>query len=46
MSAAARYDVMEEVAAKYRAELGLEEEPISGENLVRDLTAVLFNPVG
>ena len=45
MSAAARYDVMEEVAAKYRVELGLEEEPISGENLVRDLTAVLFNPV-
>ena len=43
MSAAARYDLMEEVAAKYRAELGLEEEPISGENLVRDLTAVLFN---
>lgn len=46
MSAAARYDIMEEVAAKYRVELGLEEEPISGENLVRDLTAVLFNPVG
>jgi len=46
MSAAARYDVMEEVAAKYRVELGLEDEPISGENLVRDLTAVLFNPVG
>ena len=46
MSAAARYDVMEEVAAKYRIELGLEDEPISGENLVRDLTAVLFNPVG
>jgi uncharacterized RDD family membrane protein YckC len=43
MSAAARYDVMEEVAAHYRKELGLEEEAISGENLVRDLTAVLFN---
>ena len=44
MSAAARYDLMEEVAATYRAELGLEEESISGENFVRDLTAVLFNP--
>jgi hypothetical protein len=43
MSAAARYDVMEEVAAHYRKELGLEEEAISGENLVRDLTAVLFS---
>ncbi|HEU4521945.1 MAG TPA: RDD family protein [Thermoanaerobaculia bacterium] len=42
MSAAARYDLMEEVAAAYRKELGLEDEPISGENLVRDLTAVLF----
>src|SRR6185503_9572959 len=44
MSAEARYDLMEEVAAAYRAELGLEEESISGENFVRDLTAVLFNP--
>jgi uncharacterized RDD family membrane protein YckC len=44
MSAAARYDLMEEVAAAYRKELALEEESISGENLVRDLTAVLFNP--
>ena len=42
MSAEARYDIMEEVAAVYRRELDLEEEPISGENLVRDLTAVLF----
>ena len=42
MNAAARYDLMEEVAAVYRKELGLEEEQISGENLVRDLTAVLF----
>jgi len=42
MSAAARYDLMEEVASRYREELGLEEEAISGENLVRDLTAVLF----
>jgi uncharacterized RDD family membrane protein YckC len=44
LSAEARYDLMEEVAKVYREKLGLEEEQISGENLVRDLTAVLFNP--
>lgn len=44
MSLAARYDLMEEVAAEYRRKLGIEEEQMSGENLVRDLTAVLFNP--
>jgi len=44
MAPAARYDLMEAVADRYRARLGLEEEHISGENLVRDLTAVLFNP--
>jgi len=44
MEAAARYDLMEEVAASYRAKLGVEEESISGENFVRDLTAVLFAP--
>jgi uncharacterized RDD family membrane protein YckC len=44
MSLAARYDLMEEVAAEYRKKLGIEEEQMSGENLVRDLTAVLFNP--
>lgn len=38
----ARYDLFEEVAAVYRRKLGLEEEAMSGENLVRDLTAVLF----
>lgn len=43
MSAEARYDVMEEVAAKYREELGVEADSISGENFVRDLTAVLFD---
>lgn len=45
MSAEARYDLMEEVAARYREKLGIEEEQLSGENLVRDLTAVLFHPV-
>jgi uncharacterized RDD family membrane protein YckC len=45
MSAAARYDLMEDVARVYREKLDIEEEGISGENLVRDLTAVLFTPV-
>lgn len=44
MTPAARYDLFEEVASVYRRKLDLEEEPISGENLVRDLTAVLFHP--
>jgi uncharacterized RDD family membrane protein YckC len=46
MSAAARYDLMEEIAASYRKKLGIEEEQISGENFVRDLTAVIFDPHG
>jgi len=45
MSAEARYDIMEEVASAYRKKLEVEEEQISGENFVRDLTAVLFHPV-
>lgn len=45
MSAEARYDLMEEVADAYRKKLAVEEEQISGENFVRDLTAVLFHPV-
>lgn len=44
MSPEARYDLMEEVATHYREVLGVEAESISGENFVRDLTAVLFNP--
>jgi uncharacterized RDD family membrane protein YckC len=42
MSPEARYDLMEEVAGVYREKLGVEGEEISGENFVRDLTAVLF----
>ncbi len=42
MSPEARYDLMEDVANVYREKLGLEVESISGENFVRDLTAVLF----
>lgn len=44
MSAAARYDLMQEVANEYRRKLDVEDESLSGENFVRDLTAVLFNP--
>jgi uncharacterized RDD family membrane protein YckC len=44
MSPVARYDLMEEVAAAYRERLDVDEEGISGENFVRDLTSVLFSP--
>jgi hypothetical protein len=44
MAPEARYDLMEDVSRVYREELGLEADSISGENFVRDLTAVLFNP--
>jgi len=43
MTPVARYDLMEEVAREYRGKLSIDDdEPISGENFVRDLTAVLF----
>ena len=42
LSPAARYDLMESVAAHYRETLGVEEVQISGENFVRDLTALLY----
>ena len=44
LAPAPRYDLMEDVARFYRRKLSIEEEQISGENLVRDLTAVLFAP--
>jgi len=44
MSPASRYDLMQDVSAAYREKLGIEEDSLSGENFVRDLTAVLFNP--
>ncbi len=43
MKPEARYDLMEAVANVYRKKLDI-DETMSGENLVRDLTAVLFNP--
>jgi len=44
MSAVARYDLMQEVAAAYRERLDVEDDGVSGENFVRDLTSVLFTP--
>jgi uncharacterized RDD family membrane protein YckC len=43
LSPAARYDLMEDVARYYRGRLEVEEEQMSGENFVRDLTAVLYD---
>jgi hypothetical protein len=34
---------MEDVARYYRGRLEVEEEQMSGENFVRDLTAVLYD---
>jgi uncharacterized RDD family membrane protein YckC len=42
MSAAARYDLMEEVADFYRKKLDVDDEEISGENFVRDLLQSLL----
>jgi len=44
MSPVARYDLMEEIAASYRERLDIDDEGVSGENFVRDLTSVLFAP--
>jgi uncharacterized RDD family membrane protein YckC len=38
----ARFELMEEVGRHYRDRLGIEDPRLSGENLVRGLTAVLF----
>jgi uncharacterized RDD family membrane protein YckC len=43
LAPAARYDLMENAAGVYREKLGVEEQQISGENLIRDLTALLFS---
>jgi uncharacterized RDD family membrane protein YckC len=39
----ARYDLMEDVGSYYRERLEIDAPQLSGENLVRDLTAVLYN---
>ncbi|MCP4660581.1 MAG: RDD family protein [bacterium] len=38
-----RYDLMEEVGGVYREKLGIDDPHLSAENLVRDLTAILFD---
>ena len=39
----ARYDLMEEVGNYYRKKLEIDDSHLSGENLVRDLTSLLFD---
>jgi uncharacterized RDD family membrane protein YckC len=38
-----RYEIMEEVGAYYRALLDIDDDRLTGENLVRDLTSILFS---
>lgn len=38
----ARFDLMEEVGGYYRKKLRVEDPHLSGENIVRDLTSILF----
>lgn len=46
MDPRARFDLMEEVGRHYRAKLEIEDPLLSGENLVRDLTALLHEERG
>jgi hypothetical protein len=39
----ARYDLMEDVGEHYRRKLNIDDPHLSGENLVRALTAVIFD---
>lgn len=39
----AKFDLMEQVGGHYREQLGVDDPHLSNENLVRDLTAVLFS---
>lgn len=41
-----RYDIMEKVAGHYRSKLEIDDPHLSGENLVRDLTAILHQRPG
>lgn len=43
LEARARFDLMEEVALHYRRKLEIDDPRLSGENLVRGLTAILFS---
>lgn len=42
MDARARFDLMEEVGHHYKARLGIDDDHLSGENLVRGLSGILF----
>lgn len=42
MEEKARFDLMEEVAGCYRRALEIDDPSLSGENLVRDLTSILY----
>ena len=42
LDAKARFDLFEEVGGYYREKLKVDDPHLSGENLVRDLTAILF----
>lgn len=42
MDERARFDLMEETAERYRGVLEIDDASLSGENLVRDLTAILY----
>jgi hypothetical protein len=42
----ARFDLMDEVGAYYRDKLKIDDPNLSGENLVRGLTAILFEKRG
>ncbi len=43
MDPRARFDLTEEIAAHYRKKLQIEDPSLSGENLIRDLTAILYD---
>lgn len=40
---AVRYDLMEGAAAHYREKLSIDDPHLSGENLIRDLTSIVFS---
>jgi len=46
LEARARFDLMEDVAKHYRRRLEIEDPRLSGENLVRGLTGILFSAQG
>jgi hypothetical protein len=43
LPAKVRFDLMEEIGAYYREKLGIEDRHLSNENLVLDLTSILYS---